>query len=80
MRGEREKEEKIETLIETYYRSKAKARVKNTTVENVEFIYEVSRRLLEESQKAGGSITNKLYELDGIQYVNLVCQNDEVNG
>ncbi|BES65005.1 DUF4956 domain-containing protein [Gottschalkiaceae bacterium SANA] len=80
VRGDREKEEKIEALIEAYYRSKAKARVKNTNIESVEFIYEISRRLLEQSQKAGGSITNKLYELEGIQYVNLVCQNDEVNG
>lgn len=53
-------------------------RVKNTTSESVEYIYELSQRIIN-SSKDKGAINKKLYELDGVERVNLVCQNEDIN-
>ena len=46
IRTARVNEEKIEAVIFQYYARKANLRVKNTTEDSVEFIYELSRRCL----------------------------------
>jgi len=67
----------VEAVIANQYKGKAKLKVKNSTAEEAEYIYELSAALLE---KNGGSpeITKALYALESVQYVNLVCQNDEI--
>lgn len=69
---------KIESIIYDYYAGKAILKVKNTTQEKVEFIYELSRGDVVKSQKKEISITEKLYQLVGTDYVNLVAQSDEL--
>lgn len=71
-------EEEIEKAILVFYDGKANMRVKNTTSESVEYIYELSRRIID-SSKDKGAINKKLYELDGVESVNLVCQNEDIN-
>ena len=68
-------------LFFQYFNRKAILRAKNTTDENVEFIYELSGKYLAKAEKAGGkSITDAVYEIGGIEYFNIVMQNDEISG
>lgn len=68
---------RMEELMQCFYRNKARLRVKNTAQAQSEYIYELSASLL---RKRGGigDISNELYALEGVQNVNLVCQNDEI--
>jgi len=83
IRTARANEERIEALIFQYFARKANLRVKNTTENSVEFIYELSKRVLERSKKTKAgkakSITDAIYEIGIIEYCNLVMQNDEIS-
>ena len=79
IRTARVNEEKIEAVIFQYYARKANLRVKNTTEDSVEFIYELSRRVMEKYKKDGQSITDAVYSVGNIEYFNLVAQNDEIS-
>lgn len=84
LRAARINEAKVEALIFQYYDRKAILRAKNTTEGSVEFIYELNVRYLERpvSEKAasGKSITDAVYELGGVEYFNIVTQNDDISG
>lgn len=80
LRGRRASEAKIEALVFDVYRGKALMRVKNTTQESIELIYEISREQYSKSNKASKSFTEAMYEIEGIEYVNVVAQNDEISG
>ena len=84
LRAARINEAKVEALIFQYYDRKAISRAKNTTEGSVEFIYELNGRYLERpvSEKAasGKSITDAVYELGGVEYFNIVTQNDDISG
>ena len=86
IRTSRINEERIEALIFQCFARKATLRVKNTTENSVEFIYEISKRVLDNSekyQKASGknkTITDAIYEIGNIEYCNFVMQNDEISG
>ena len=84
LRAARINEAKVEALIYQYYDRKAILRAKNTTEGSVEFIYELNGRYLERpvSEKAasGKSITDAVYELGGVEYFNIVTQNDDISG
>ena len=84
LRAARINEAKVEALIFQYYDRKAILRAKNTTEGSVEFIYELNGRHLERpvSEKAasGKSITDAVYELGGVEYFNIVTQNDDISG
>lgn len=84
IRTSRVNEEKVEALVFQHFSRKANLRVKNTTDTSVEFIYELSKRLLDKSRAGKGgeraeSITDALYRLGNIEYCNLVMQNDEIS-
>ena len=76
-------EERIEALMFQYFARKANLRVKNTTESSVEFIYEISNRVLNRSRNSGKgkakSITDAIYEIGNIEYCNIVMQNDEIS-
>lgn len=82
LRTARSNEERAEALIFQRYERRATLRVKNTTEDSVEFIYELSRKSVErEKQRAHGeSITDAVYALGSVEYFNLVMQNDEISG
>ena len=67
----------VEKIMDDRYKGKARLKVKNSSADQAEYIYELSAALLE---KTGGSaeITRELYALGSVQNVNLVCQNDEI--
>ena len=58
---------------------KAILRVRNSDTDNVEFIYEFSSKLLNSVEKNNVNITDEIYKIGGIEYVNIVRQNDEVS-
>ena len=79
IRAVRTQELAIEGRVYELFSSKAGLRVKNTTEDAVELIYEVTRGALERAQKAAGaSLTEKIYALGAVEYVNIVSQNDEI--
>lgn len=79
IRGQRKCEEYIEKIVNAQYKGKARLRVKNTSPETVEYIYELSQVIINAANKNEESITDKLYKDEGIANVNVVCQNDEIN-
>ena len=83
LRTARVNESKVESLIFQYYNRKAVLRAKNTTDESVEYIYELNGKYLRkpaDEKAAGKSITDAIYEIGGIEYFNIVMQNDEISG
>ena len=79
IRASRSQELAIEGALFEYFRGRAVQRVKNTTVDSVEFIFEISKGNLDKSAKrAEKPITDTLYEMGGVEYVNIVAQNDEI--
>ncbi len=80
VRGSAECAEEVSSVIEKYFSGKAKFRVENSTTQTVEEIYEVSQKVLDAAQKSNGNkISELLYKVNGVESVNTVCQNDEIN-
>jgi len=85
IRTVRANDERIEALMFQYFARKAVMRVKNTTDTSVEYIYELSKRVLENAEKPRKgeakrhSITAAVYDIGQIEYCNLVMQNDEIS-
>lgn len=80
IRAGRSKENEIEAVVFDYFNKKALMKVKNTTEDKVEFIYEMPRSAYNLSFKKEQGITQKLYSLGMMEYVNVVTQSDEING
>lgn len=78
IRSARTNEQRIEGLVFQHFSRKAALRVKNTTDSSVEFIYELSRHTLDKGNKTK-PITEALYEIGNVEYVNIVAQNDEIS-
>lgn len=80
IRGARNMERRIEAIVFDYFEAKAMLRVKNISRESIELIYEMPRKTYLISNKKEKSIAEMLYELESIEYVNIVTQNDEISG
>ena len=80
IRGARNMERRVEAIVFDYFDARAMLRVKNTSRESVELIFEMPRRIYMKSNKKEKSITEMIYELEAIEYVNIVTQNDEISG
>ncbi len=79
VRAARMNEERVEALIFQHFARKASLRVKNTTQDSVEFIYELSKKQLESRTEKRKSITDELYAIGNIDYFNIVAQNDDIS-
>lgn len=73
-------EREIEGIIFKTFDGQAIQRVKNTTKDTLEMIFEISRKKYEKSLLDEESIIKKLYKLGNINYVNIVTQSDEISG
>ena len=71
---------KIEGTIFNYYNHKAQLKVKNTTKDTVEYIYELTKKTYEKNRIKDESISDTLYKIKNVDYVNIVYQNDEISG
>lgn len=80
IRAARSSETKIQSVVFKFFNSKATLRVKNSTESSIEFIYEITEKLLQKSESVQNTtITDEIYKIGGIEYVNTVMQNDEVS-
>ena len=73
-------ERDIEGVVFQHFNMQPMLRVKNTTPQSVEFIFEMGRRTYERTNKSEKSITQLLYEKEGVESVIIVTQNDEISG
>ena len=80
IRASRLSEKKIEAIVFKYFMHRANLQAKNTSRETVEYIYEMSRKTLTLSEKADKSITDAIYEVGNVDYVNLISQNEDISG
>ena len=79
IRASRNRQSVIQAHIFKTFKRKAILRVRNTTEDTVELIYEISSGLLRKVEKENVNVTDSIYEIGGIEYVNLVMQNDEIS-
>lgn len=79
LRGEASAETAVEKEIEQLFSGKVRYRVKNTTIDSMEYIYELSEKQLQAADKKVESLATYLRNIPGLKAVNLVNQNDEMN-
>lgn len=80
IRGSRTKEAQIQAIMFKFFGAKAVLRVKNSTTESIEFIYEITAKLLSQAERKNNiGICDEIYKIGNIEYVNTVMQNDEVS-
>ncbi len=80
IRGSRVEDLKIEGIIFDYFKHKVTLKAKNTSKDSVEYIYELSKKVYDNASLNNDSITEALYKIKNIDYVNIVVQNDEISG
>lgn len=80
VRGAKSLSGEMEKLVFTYFDKKALLRVRNTTAQNVELIYEMPRSVWQLNYRKDTDIADALYALGGVEYVNTVTQSDEITG
>ena len=78
VRGDLKASDGMRAVVDTFFRGKAKFRVQNTTADMVEIIYEVSEKVLKNTEKRE-DVTGALYRVEGVESVNIICQNDDIN-
>lgn len=79
VRAGRTAEKDIESAVYLYLK-KVELQAKDTTGDEVEYIYILSDKTLQRAQKINeDSITDKLYAIEGVRMVNLVAQNDDMS-
>lgn len=79
IRGARNTETRIQACVFKLFDRKAVMRVKNTTENSVEFIFEITAKLLAKAEKSDTTVSDTLYAIGNIEYVNIVMQNDEIS-
>ena len=78
VRGESRIAGEVEEAVLTRFSGKAVLRVRNQGAEDIEYIYELSRKLLDQGQKQQ-KIAQVLFGIQGVSHVDLVCQNEEMS-
>ena len=90
IRADRHQETNIQSTLFNYFPKPPLLKVQNTTADKIEMIYELNRRMLTLAEKKSSelaiienkdetTLTDKLYQLGGIDYVNIVSQSDEIS-
>ncbi len=90
IRADRANDQEIRRIIYAYFTKKPILKAENTTQDKVELIFELNKKSMEQSRKneaksaiketrSQQTIMDKLYALDGIDYVNIVVQSDEIS-
>ncbi len=79
IRGDRGSQSTAQAKVYQMFRKKAILRVQNTTEDTFELIFELSQKTIKKSVKSTHQISDELYKIGKVEYVNLVMQNDEVS-
>ncbi len=80
IRGSSSKCLEMEGAVFLQYGGHAVLKVKNTTPDSAELIYEMTRRTFQRPKRKDMSIVDRLYAVGGVEYVNIVAQSDEITG
>lgn len=84
IRAQRDKEEDIRKLLFGYFSKPPVIKAQNTTETTVEFIYELNQKMLTKARKDQASrgehqsLSDQIYAIGDVHYVNLVVQSDEI--
>lgn len=89
IKGSRLLEQNIQRAIFDYFPTAPILKVKNSTYEKIEMIYEINKKMLDTAQKnetkksldeqrSNRTILDILYALGDIEYANIVVQSDEI--
>ncbi len=78
IRAPRDLEGAIEAIVFTDFDKRARMRVKNSTAEHIEIIYEISQKMYNKKRGREENTFKKIYDLGAVEYVNIVAQNDEI--
>lgn len=79
VRAERGSNPMIKSVVYKLFNGKANLRVENTTEKTVELIYEITQKMLKTAEKKEPNLTDCIYKIGNIEYVNIVMQNDEIS-
>ena len=79
LRAERSKSPMIKSQVYKLFDGRSVLRVENTTDSSVELIYELTQKMIKKAEKKEPDITGSIYKIGGIEYVNIVMQNDEIS-
>lgn len=79
IRGAKNTDLRIISAVSEYFQRKVELRVKNTTPTSVELIYEISRRVYNKASNRADTIEDKLYQIEHVEYVNIVAQDDDIS-
>ncbi len=79
IRGDRGSQSTAQAKVYQMFNKKAILRVQNTTEDTFELIFELSQKTVKKYVKSSHQISDELYKIGKVEYVNLVMQNDEVS-
>ena len=80
VRSDRSAENAVKSAVSGYYDRHVNLQVENTTRDSAELIYELSRKWMKRKENELKSITDVLYEIEQVEYVNVVSQDDDIAG
>ena len=90
IRCDRSRADEVRQSVYVYFTKAPVLKTENATAETVEFTYELDRKIFEKSkekerklavsqERMQQSISDKLFALGGVDYVNTVVQSDEIS-
>ncbi|HEL1364528.1 TPA: DUF4956 domain-containing protein [Streptococcus equi subsp. equi] len=80
VRCDKQMEIELERLVFNYFSGKAIQSVKNTTSDDIEMIFELSRKDYDSTYQQANPLTEAVYQLGRVDYFNIVSQSDDITG
>ncbi|HEL1081791.1 TPA: DUF4956 domain-containing protein [Streptococcus equi subsp. zooepidemicus] len=80
VRCDKQMEIELERLVFNYFSGKAIQRVKNTTSDDIEMIFELSKKDYDSTYQQANPLTEAVYQLGRVDYFNIVSQSDDITG
>ena len=80
VRCDKQMEVELERLVFNYFSGKAIQRVKNTTSDDIEMIFELSKKDYDSTYQQDNQLTEAVYQLGRVDYFNIVSQSDDITG
>ncbi|HEL0709554.1 TPA: DUF4956 domain-containing protein [Streptococcus equi subsp. zooepidemicus] len=80
VRCDKQMEIELERLVFNYFSGKAIQRVKNTTSDDIEMIFELSKKDYDSTYQQDNPLTEAVYQLGRVDYFNIVSQSDDITG
>ncbi|SQE95710.1 membrane protein [Streptococcus equi subsp. zooepidemicus] len=80
VRCDKQMEVELERLVFNYFSGKAIQCVKNTTSDDIEMIFELSKKDYDSTYQQDNQLTEAVYQLGRVDYFNIVSQSDDITG